>query len=175
MSERASDGRSDDFGPPGPPLSRSAPFYRGFFAALGVLAALVVGFAIREAISELTLVLIAAFLAVGLNPIVSFATRRGMKRGWAVLAVALVLVTALTALVLVLGGTLRTQLQNLIDDAPRLLEDLRRNRTVAHFDAKYHFISAIEEKVKSPDFATTTFGSGVRRRPRSRERDRRRS
>jgi hypothetical protein len=36
-------------GEPGPPLSRRAPFYQGFLGTLGVLAALLVGFAVREA------------------------------------------------------------------------------------------------------------------------------
>ena len=84
--------------------------------------------------------------------------RRGAKRGWAVLVVALAVLGVLTAFAVILGGALRTQVTSLIDNAPGLLEDLRRNRTVAHLDAKYHVISALEDRLRSPDFATTTFG-----------------
>ena len=146
------------YGPQGPRFSRTAPFLRGFIGALGVLAALLFGFAVREAASALTLVLIAGFLAVGLDPIVEVAVRRGAKRGWAVLVVALAVLGVLTAFAVILGGALRTQVTSLIDNAPGLLEDLRRNRTVAHLDAKYHVISALEDRLRSPDFATTTFG-----------------
>jgi predicted PurR-regulated permease PerM len=143
-------------GEPGPPLSRRAPFYQGFLGTLGVLAALLVGFGVREASSALTLILIAAFLAIGLNPLVEFALHRGVKRGWAVTVVAVGVLTGLTVLILVIGSTVRAQLQSFIDDAPQLLEDLRRNRSVAHFDAKYHFISALEKRIKGPDFTKTT-------------------
>ena len=146
------------YGPQGPRFSRTAPFLRGFIGALGVLAALLFGFAVREAASALTLVLIAGFLAVGLDPIVEVAVHRGAKRGWAVLVVALAVLGVLTAFAVILGGALRTQVTSLIDNAPGLLEDLRRNRTVAHLDAKYHVISALEDRLRSPDFATTTFG-----------------
>jgi predicted PurR-regulated permease PerM len=158
-SADVTNGEESSFGEPGPPLSRSAPFFRGLLGGLGVLAALLAGFAVREASSELTLVLIAGFLAIGLNPIVGFAVSRGMKRSWAVLAVALIFLTGLTVLIIVIGGTVRAQLQSFIDDLPQLLEDLRRNRTVAHLDAKYHVITAIEKKIKSPDFAQTTLSS----------------
>jgi predicted PurR-regulated permease PerM len=148
------------YGVPGPPLSRQAPFYRGFFGALGVLGAVGVGYAVREAASVLTLVLISVFLAVGMNPLVDFGVRRGLRRAWAVLIIAVLFLGALTAFVIVVGGVLRTQVTSFIDNAPGLLEDLRRNRTIAHLDAKYHVIAALEKKIEDPDFATDTF-SGV--------------
>jgi predicted PurR-regulated permease PerM len=146
------------FGRLGPPISRQTAFYRGFFGALGVLVAVVAAFAVREAAATLELVLIAAFLAVGLNPIVEYGIRRGVKRGWAVLAVALLIVGIATALVIVVGGVLRDQITTLIDDAPQLLNDLRKHKSIAHLDHKYHIISSLEDKLKSPNFAEDTFG-----------------
>lgn len=146
------------FGRLGPPVSRQGALYRGFFATVGVLLAVLLGFVVREAASTLELVLIAAFLAVGLNPIVEYGIRRGVKRGWAVLAVAVLILGIATALVIVIGGVLRNQITTLIDDAPKLLNDLRKHKSIAHLDHKYHVISSLEDKLQSPDFAENTFG-----------------
>ncbi|MDT4903469.1 MAG: hypothetical protein QOH52_1485 [Pseudonocardiales bacterium] len=154
----AADGTA--FGRPGRPLSRQSPFFRGFLGALGVLVALAIGSAVREASSVLTLILIAAFLAVGLNPAVEAATRRGMKRGWAVFAVAVVVIAAVTAIVLVVGGVLRAQVVSFIDNAPGLLDELRQHKTIARLDSKYHIISSLQDKLKDPQFAQTAF-SGI--------------
>jgi len=149
---------SDSFGVPGVPISRSAAFYRGFMAALGVLVAVAIGLAVREATDVLVLVLVAVFLAVGLNPVVELAIRYGWKRGWAVLAVAVVFLGVVTTVVITVGGVLRTQLLTLIDDAPRLLHDLRHHATIKHLDNKYHILTNLENKIEAPDFAQKTFG-----------------
>ncbi|HEY2298560.1 MAG TPA: AI-2E family transporter [Jatrophihabitans sp.] len=154
------DSTDDDnpYGRPGRPISRQSAFYKGFAATLGVLVALAIGFAVREVSSVLVLVLIAVFLAVGLNPIVEFAIRRGMKRAWAVLFVTLLALCFLSVAVFVVGGVLRAQVTTLINDAPHLLDDLRKHKTIAHLDAKYHILSSIETKLKKPDFITDAFG-----------------
>jgi predicted PurR-regulated permease PerM len=104
------------------------------------------------------LLLIAAFLAVGLNPIVEFAIRRGARRGWAVLGVALFIVGFLTMIVVVVGGVLRNQLVTFINDTPKLFNDLRHHKTIAHLDAKYHVLSSIEKKIQRPDFIDKQLG-----------------
>ena len=95
------------------------------FGAIGVLLALLLGFAVREAAESLVLVFVAAFLAVGLNPIVEYAIRRGVKRAWAVVAVALLVIGVVTVLLFVIGGLLRNQITTFIDAAPRLLDAKR--------------------------------------------------
>lgn len=146
------------YGRLGRPLSRQSPFYRGFVGAIGVLLAVALGFVLREISSVVVLVVIAAFLAVGLNPIVEFAIRRGMKRAWAVLVVAVGILAFLAGLIIVVGGVLRDQVTALIDDAPKLIADLRHHKTVAHLDDKYHILSSLEDKLKKPDFITDSFG-----------------
>ncbi|HEY2273299.1 MAG TPA: AI-2E family transporter [Jatrophihabitantaceae bacterium] len=146
------------FGRLGPPVSRHSAFYRGFFGGLGVLVAIVVGLAIREATESLELILIAVFLAVGLNPIVEYGIRRGLRRGWVVLGVGVVIVGVVTTLAYVIGGVLRNQITTLINDAPKLLNDLLKHKSIAQFDRKYHIISSIEHKLQSPNFTTKYFG-----------------
>ncbi|MBN9618604.1 MAG: AI-2E family transporter, partial [Actinobacteria bacterium] len=143
------------YGEPGPPLSRGAPYLRGFLWTLGALTAIAVGFGIREAADELELVLIAAFLAVGLHPAVQLAERRGVKRGWAVLVIAVLLLGLITVVVFVFASALRGQIASFINDAPHLIEDLRHNRTIAHLDARYHVLSTLENKLRHSDLGDT--------------------
>ncbi|HEX5772210.1 MAG TPA: hypothetical protein VFY11_14720, partial [Nocardioidaceae bacterium] len=78
---------TDSFGTPGRPLKRHSAFYMGFTGAVGALLAFWLGQQILSIRSILVLILVAMFLAVGLNPAVEFFLRRGLKRPWAVLVV----------------------------------------------------------------------------------------
>jgi predicted PurR-regulated permease PerM len=146
------------YGRPGPPISRSSAFYKGFIGALGVAIAVALVFAFQDALEVLELVLVAVVLSIGLNPIVELAIRRGIKRGWAVLGVAVLVAGVLAAVVIIVGGVLRDQIVTLIDDAPKLLNDLRKNATIRHLDQKYHIISDLEQKLRNPNFLTDYFG-----------------
>ncbi len=144
--------------PPGPPLRRDSPFYRGFFWTIGALTAVVVLLAVREAAAMLTLVLIAGFLAVAFEPVVGFVGRRGVPRPVAVLTIAVGVVVLLGGIAYVLGSTLRNQVTDLIDNAPRLLDDLRSNATVRALDNRFNIISTVEDKVTDPDLARQVLG-----------------
>ncbi|MEO9139232.1 MAG: AI-2E family transporter [Jatrophihabitans sp.] len=147
--------------PPGPPLSRQTPFYRGFFGALGVLAAVVLAVAVRDAASVLVLILIAAFLATGLEPVVGWLGRRGVRRGWAVAGIGVSILAFVGTIGYVLGSVLSDQISNFIDNAPSLFDDLRRNRTVAKIDSKYHIFSTLENQITDPNLAHHLFGGAL--------------
>lgn len=149
---------TDPLGRPGPPVSRDAPFMRGFVGGLGVLVALIIALALQEAQDALILVLIAAVLAMGMDPLVAALVRRGVRRGRAVAGLAVALVLLLGAIVFVIGDALRTQVERFIDDAPKLVDDLRRNRTIAHLDAKYHVLAQLEHKLSSAELGKTAIG-----------------
>ncbi len=157
--------QDNPYGEPGPPLSRSSAFYRGFWAAVGVLLAAVLGLALTEVRSVLEMVVVAVFLAVGLNPLVEFLIRRGLKRGWAVLVVAVLLVGVVTVVTVVFVEELRAQLDTFVHDAPRLIEDLRDNKVISHLNAKTHVLETLERQVENPDLPqkifTSVFGSGL--------------
>ena len=150
---------SQPFGAPGSPLSRHSAFYVGFTGTLGVLLALVLGMAIRDAKSVLILVVVSIFLAVGLNPIVEWLMHRGIKRRWSVIIVTLGVLGFLTLFVVSLVPVVRDQIQALIDNVPGWLEDLRTNRRVQDLDQKYDVIDKANEKLRDPDLAETAFGS----------------
>jgi predicted PurR-regulated permease PerM len=156
--ERARAGAANPFGVPGPPFSRSSAFHRGFFAALGVLLAVALGLAVREVSSVLILVLVAIFLAVGLNPIVELLIRRGMRPHWARVVVALLMVAIIAVVTTVLVTVIENQITSFSDDLPHLISDLRKNRTIARLDNHYHFLTQLQDGIQDPHLLRRVFG-----------------
>ncbi len=146
------------FGTPGAPISRQSAIYRGFWITIGAGLAVVVALAVREAATVLELILVSVFLAVGLNPLVEMLIRRRVKRGWAVLIVAVLMLGVITLVISVFVSALRNQITTFIDDAPRLIGDLRRHKAIAHLDDKYHVLSDLQTKLADPELAQKTFG-----------------
>ena len=66
-----------DFGAAGAPIDRGNPFYFGFVATIGALTAFVLMRALASASQVFVLILVALFLATGLNPAVEAIRRRG--------------------------------------------------------------------------------------------------
>src|SRR5690349_19246372 len=60
----------DDLGEPGRPLNSRSPFMWGLFGGLGALVALWIGLTVMRVSGVIVLVVVAMFLAVGLNPAV---------------------------------------------------------------------------------------------------------
>jgi hypothetical protein len=65
------------FGQAGRPLNRQSPFYVGFVGAIGVLAAYGLWQAVASLGTVLTLLTVAVFLTLSLNPVVELLVRRG--------------------------------------------------------------------------------------------------
>lgn len=132
------------FGEAGKPLGQRSPFRLAFFAALGVLAALVLGRAVQLVSSMLVLVVIAAFLAIGLNPAVEFILRRGRSRGTAAAIV-------IGGVLLFFGGFIAAAVPPIVDqvstlrtELPGRLDTLRNeNETFKRLDKQFK----IQEKV----------------------------
>ncbi len=66
-----------DLGIPGPRFDRKAPYLYGFLLGLGLLSALAVGWVLSAVSGVLIQIIVAFFIAAGLNPSVSFFERRG--------------------------------------------------------------------------------------------------
>lgn len=138
-----------NFGDAGAPIDRGHPFYFGFLATVGALSAFVLLRALASASQVFVIILVALFLATGLNPAVEALRRRGASRGAAV-AVIFVAVLSLVALFLALVvPPLVTQTAHLIEIAPTLLQDLKANPSVAEFNAQYGIIDSLEKKLNS--------------------------
>ena len=137
------------YGDAGAPIDHGHPFYFGFLATLGALSAFVLMRALASASQVFVLILIALFLATGLNPAVEAIRRRGASRRSAV-AIIFIGVLAFVGLFFALVvPPLVTQSAHLINIAPSLLQDLKNNPTIANLNDHYNFIDAIQKKISS--------------------------
>lgn len=95
------------------------------------------------------MIVISLFLAMGLNPAVSALERRAMKRGLAVSAVVALVLLAVILAALVVIPPVFTQVNELVDGAPQLIDSLRNNKTFLRLDQEYGFISTLESKFQT--------------------------
>jgi predicted PurR-regulated permease PerM len=149
---------SEGMGAPGPPLRRSNPFVFGFFAALGVLVAWGLWHALGQAKSVLILLIVSMFIAVGLNPLVEWFMRRGIKRGLAVGVVFLLMILAVTGVGFAIVPVVTDQIDGLIKNAPDWLDLLTKSKTLNSLNDKYHFIQKATDYIQDPALAQRAFG-----------------
>jgi predicted PurR-regulated permease PerM len=148
----------DQFGRLGRPLRRDSPFMLGFLGALGVLLALAIVHAMSQARSVLILIVVALFLAVGLNPVVEGLTRRGMRRGLAIGIVFIVVIGAFVGFGFAVVPPVVEQTNAFVKQLPSYLSDLRGNNTIRQFDNDYHVIEKAQAYVTGPDLGQRLFG-----------------
>jgi len=96
----------------------------------------------------LTLLAIALFLALGLDPVVRFLQRRGLSRGWSVAVVFAGVIALFAALVGLLLPPLASQITALANNAPSYVTSLLRNPTVRSLNEHYHVVDKLQEQVK---------------------------
>jgi predicted PurR-regulated permease PerM len=130
----------------------------GLLAALGVFTASLLVDALVATRSVLVLLVVSAFLAVGLNPAVEVLMRRGMTRGRAVGIVLAVVVLAFLGFLLAIVPPIVDQTQSLVKNGPDYLDSLLRNRTIRRIDAQSHLIAKTKGALQSPALAANLFG-----------------
>ena len=138
-----------NYGNAGAPIDRGHPFYFGFLATMGALSAFVLLRALASASQVFVIILVALFLATGLNPAVEAIRRRGTSRTTAV-AIIFVAVLVFVGLFLALVvPPLIKQTTHLIEIAPSLLQDLKSNPTLADLNNQYGVIDSLQKKLAS--------------------------
>ena len=150
------------YGLAGQPLNRHSPFYVGFVGAFGVLVAYTLFNAIGRLTQVFTLLLVALFLTLALNPLVEWLTRRGLRRAWAVTLIFLGLTGLFVALGFLVVPPVATQGGDLAQNAPDYLNSLLNNRFVRNFDSHYHvvdkFQAEFQKRVTDSNFMSQIFG-----------------
>ena len=150
--------QADDLGEPGRPLNHRSPFMWGLLGGAGALVALWLGLLVLRIGSVLVLVVVALFLAVGLNPLVELLMRRGLKRPWAVLCVIVIVVLAVAGFLFTLVPVVTHQVTLLADNLPDYFKQLQRNRTIREFDTKYDISHKVTDYVQNGGLAQKAFG-----------------
>lgn len=138
-----------NYGDAGAPMDRAHPFYFGFVATIGALTAFVLMRALASASQVFILILVALFLAIGLNPAVEAIRKKGLSR---ITAVTIIFVSVIVAVIIfgaLIVPPLVSQGTNLIEIAPSLLSQLKDNPTIASINDSYGIIDTLEKKLNS--------------------------
>ncbi len=138
-----------DYGIAGIPINRSHPYYFGFIATLGALTAIVLMRALASVSQIFILILIALFLATGLNPAVEALRRRNMSRATAVTIIFTSVIAFVIFFALVVVPPVISQGTQLINKAPTLLAELTNNATINKLNDQYGIIDTLQTKLKS--------------------------
>ena len=144
-------------GEPGRPLHHS-PFYIGFFGGLGAITAVWLGQQLLNIGSVVIMVVVSLFLAAGLNPVVEWFMRRGMRRSYAVLAVISMVVLAVIVFLSAIVPVITEQVTTLTDNAPDYLDELMRNRQIQTWNDDYQIIDKVKDYIATGDFGQKAFG-----------------
>jgi predicted PurR-regulated permease PerM len=133
------------YGEPGPRFDRRSPFWIGLNAGLGVGVAVALAWSIVSAREILLLIGLALFIAIGLEPVVAFLHRHSVRRGFAVLIVALSALGVLAGLLAAAIPPLVSEVNDLVKLAPHYLQDLNnRSSFLGHLNKHYHLVSHLK-------------------------------
>jgi len=104
--------------------------------------------------------LIALFLAMALNPAVDWLQEHGVRwRGVATAVVYLAVVAVIAGIGALIIPTLVQQITDLVDAAPRYVEDLTNGRGPFGFlETKYHVVERVQDAVKNNKGSTSLAG-----------------
>lgn len=133
----------------------------GFLIGLGLISAFLLLQLVEAVGSILILVLVALFLAAGLNPAVEFFIRRGLKRGWSVFVVIIVVLVGVALFFVALVPVIVDQVTAIVDQTPGWLDQLQTNPRVQELDERWDVVAKIEEFVTGGEFAGALFGGVV--------------
>jgi predicted PurR-regulated permease PerM len=139
---------SGRFGLPGLPVNRAHPFYIGFAGAAGAMTAIWLLGLLGQLSSVLTLIVVALFLALGLEPVVAGLERRGLPRGLAVGLVFVGVIAVFAGVVSAVVPAVVTQVGELTKAAPGLVQEFQNSTLVRSLDRRYGLISSITDQIQ---------------------------
>lgn len=117
-------------------MLRISPFRFGLIGALGVLVALLIGSIVGQLATVLVYIGIALFLALGLDPIVALLERR-LPRPAAVTVVVVAVLLVFAGIVLAIVPVLITQITNLVENGPQMVEDITNSDWFRQLSAQF--------------------------------------
>lgn len=112
------------------------PFQLGFTVTLGVLLALLFGVIVGQLSTIIVYVVSALFIALGLDPVVRFLERRGVRRPLGIGIVFAAFVAVIAGLLAIIIPMIASQIALLIRRAPGLVSDLNNQSWFADLNNK---------------------------------------
>lgn len=150
------------FGVVGKPLSRTSPFYLGFFGASGAIIAIGLWHSLGRLATTLTILVVALFLTLSLNPLVEGLIRRGLGRASAVAVVFAGLLVVFGLVGLVVVPPVVRQAGDLTQAAPDYIEKVVNLDWVQRLDRDYQVLDKLQaeatKRIQDPNFLSQIFG-----------------
>ncbi|NUR08930.1 MAG: AI-2E family transporter [Nocardioidaceae bacterium] len=140
------------------PLHHRSPFVFGFLFAAGALLAFWLGGLLLSIGSTLLLVVVAAFLAAGLNPTVEWLGHHGIRRPVAVTIVTLLVLIAMMLFFVALVPVITDQVSKIVANAPRWFDELQHNRQIQNLDQRYDIFDRVQKALTGANIGSTLFG-----------------
>jgi predicted PurR-regulated permease PerM len=137
------------------------PFRTGLLFTAGALLAWWLGDRLLSIGSILVLIVVAAFLAAGLNPMVEWLGRRGLSRSWSVLVVIAAVLLALALFLVALVPVISDQVAAIVKNAPGWFQELQSNATIKRLDREFNLLDRAEKAVSGGQFGSAVFGGVV--------------
>jgi predicted PurR-regulated permease PerM len=155
-----SDDSADEppLGRPGRPFDRRAPYMMGLLGGLGLLTAFAAGKVLVSISGVIVEIVVALFIAAGLDPLVRFLERRGLRRSAAVVVVIVLVLAVIALFVFALAPVIADQVTAIGRNAPDWLHELQNNRKIRDLDDQYHFIDKLQDFVTGGNFVGDVFG-----------------
>ena len=137
-------------GLPGKPVNRRSPFFIGMAAAAGVAVTYALAELTIRARSVLILIGLALFIAAGLDPMVSWLTRRRVPRWAAVITVLLACAGVIAAFIAAAIPPLAAQATELTHQLPHYLHALQdHNSQLGKLNVRYHLQKRLTSLITS--------------------------
>ena len=109
----------------------------------------------------LILIVVAMFLAAGLNPAVEWLVGHRFSRAWAVVTVIVAVLLTFVLFLLAIVPVITDQVTSITEKAPGWLDDLLKNKQVQEWDRDYDLISKIKDYISAGGFAEKAFGGAL--------------
>ncbi|MEY2915259.1 MAG: hypothetical protein RL454_188 [Actinomycetota bacterium] len=119
------------------PIKVSNAFQVGLLGGLGVLLALLIGSMLISLASVLTYLFAAIFIALGLDPIVSWLEGRKVSRPMAITIVALVIISVFTLVGMAFVPSLITQTAHFVESTPKIIQGLVTIPAIEDLDNRF--------------------------------------
>lgn len=150
------------YGVAGRPLNRYSPLYIGFVGAVGVILALGLARILAKLTTTLTILVVAFFLALALDPIVEWLLKKGIRRGLAVAAVFAGVVLVFALLGLLVMPPVITQGAALLENTPTYVDAFLKSSIVQRLDQHYDIVDRLQTEINArltdSDFVGRIFG-----------------
>ncbi|MEV0645656.1 AI-2E family transporter [Phytomonospora sp. NPDC050363] len=156
-SDKAETNPINPYGMPGRRF-RQTPFSYGLFGGLGLIVAYMLYIGLQQAWGVLLSIIIAGFLAIGINPMVVRVQRLVKKRGIAVAIVALVMFIVVCGGFATLLPPLITEINSFVDALPAYIENLKGNRFINDLNEQYQIIENLKSAASAENITSAAGG-----------------